>query len=213
MPALQSGMNPADMQDTLEDDFERKHHEMRSIAKDRLVVIDNLPEVTPEKFDKLCEKVFPLFHRVGQVARNPDNDSARIHMARDDSGNTLGYAFVEYVSLEDAHQAVLTLHNHALSKKHTFWVDTAGTLERLQDVPDNFAPPQGLNVARRDRPDYKSWLLDPRGRDMFMIRHETKTSIYWHDHVVKPQMVSIADFPAKLIFDRDDLLLNKCVRA
>lgn len=190
MPALQSGINAAAVQHAMEDDFERKHHEMRSVAKDCLVVIDNLPEVAPEKFDKLAEKVYPIFHSAGQVARNPDGDVPRIFMARDDSGNTLGYAFVEYVSLEEAQKAVVALHNRALSKKHKFWVDTAGALERLQDVPDEFVPPQGLTVARRDRPDYKSWLLDPRGRDMFMIRHETETTIYWNDHVIKPQVVS-----------------------
>jgi translation initiation factor 3 subunit B len=185
MPAISAagGAEPA-----LEDDFERKHHEMRSVAKDCLVVVDNLPEVPAEKYDKLCEKVFPYFMKAAKVARNADGETPRILVARDDSGSTLGYAFVEYISPEEAHKAVVSLHNTALSKKNIFWVDTAGALERLQDVPDTFTAPD-MTVASRNRPDYKSWLLDLRGRDMFMIRHDTDTSIWWHDHIIRPQMV------------------------
>jgi translation initiation factor 3 subunit B len=174
----------------IDDDYERKHHEMRSVAKDCLVVIDNLPEVEPEKYAKLCDKVFPRFEAAGRVARNPNDDTPRIHMAKGSNGWTVGYAFVEYVSPEDAHKAVISLHGTALSKKHVFWVDTAGALERLQDVPDEFTPPSDLTVASRGRADYKSWLLDARGRDMYMIRHDKETTIYWNDHTVKPSIVS-----------------------
>jgi translation initiation factor 3 subunit B len=190
MPAMPDG---GDAAPHLEDDFECKHHEMRSVAKDCLVVIDNLPEVPPEKYAKLCDKVFSYFMKAATVARDGESDTPRIVLARDDSGNTLGYAFVEYVSPEEAHKAVISLHNTPLSRKNIFWVDTAGALERLQDVPDIYTPPD-LNIASRDRPDYKSWLLDQRGRDMFMIRHDTNTSIWWHDHVVRPQLVCLLVF-------------------
>lgn len=192
-PAMGPGV--IDVQAPLEDDFERKHHEMRSVAKDCLVVIDNLPEVEPAKFEKLCDRVFPRFENAGTVARNPNDNTPRIFMARDSDGNTLGFAFVEYVSPEEAHKAVVSLHGMALSKKHMFWVDTAGALERLQDVPDEFVPPSDLTVATKGHADYKSWLLDNRGRDMFMIRHDKETSIFWNDHVVKPSMVSTFNSP------------------
>lgn len=196
MPAMMEdlptslGDLPDDAHAALEDDFESKHHEMRSVAKDCLVVVDNLPAVEPAKYEKLCDRVFPRFENAGRVARNPNDDTPRIFMAKDGDGNTLGFAFVEYVSPEEAHKAVVSLHGMALSKKHQFWVDTAGALERLQDVPEQFTPPDDLTVATTGHADYKSWLMDERGRDMFMIRHDKETSIFWNDHVVKPSMVS-----------------------
>jgi translation initiation factor 3 subunit B len=201
MPALQTEASGAP--EAMEDDFERKHHEMRSVAKDCLVVVDNLPEVDSDKFDKLCDKVFPRFEGAGKVARNPNDDTPRIFMAKDSNGHTLGYAFVEYVSPEEAHKAVVSLHGTALSKKHVFWVDTAGALERLQDVPEAFVPPSDLTVATRGRADYKSWLLDGRGRDMFMIRHDKETSIFWNDHIVKPSRVCAVATPPATCADCD----------
>jgi translation initiation factor 3 subunit B len=153
-------------------------------------VVDNLPaDVAPDKFDKLCEKVYPRFEAAGIVARNPDGDTPRILIARDDDGKTLGYAFVEYISPEEAHKAVDALHNSALSKKHVFWVDTAGALEKLQDVPEEFVVPADLTQAVEARHDIKSWLLDSRGRDMFLIRHDKETAVWWNDHITKPQLV------------------------
>jgi translation initiation factor 3 subunit B len=189
MPAMQVSAPPG-APPPMEDDFERKHHEMRSVAKDCLVVIDNLPaDVASDKFDKLCEKVYPRFETAGKVARNPDGDTPRILIARDDDGKTLGYAFVEYISPEEAHKAVVALHKSALSKKHVFWVDTAGALEKLQDVPDEFVAPADLTQAVEARHDIKSWLLDSRGRDMFLIRHDKETAVWWNDHITKPQLV------------------------
>lgn len=192
MPAMQNDAVEAHL--PLQEDFERKHDEMRSVAKNCLVVVDNLPEVEPEKYAKLCDKVFPRFEDAGEVARDPNDGKPRIYMAKGPDGHTLGYAFVEYVSPEDAYNAVRALHGFALSKKHVFWVDTAGALERLQDVPDEFVPPSDLTVASRGHADYKSWLLDARGRDMYMIRHDKETSIYWNDHIVKPSLVRSRDF-------------------
>lgn len=172
----------------LEEDFDGKKLEMRNAAKDSVVVVDNLPEVGPEKFEKLCERVFPIFERAGAVAKGEDG-KPRIQMVKNSDETTCGYAFVEYESPEEAFKAVRTLHNHALSKKHVFWVDTAGALERLQAVPNEFQPPQQMSQPSEGQADYKSWLLDSRGRDMFMIRADTETSVYWNDHVVKPSIV------------------------
>lgn len=177
----------------LEEDFHGKKMEMRNAAKDSVVVVDNLPEVGSDKYGKLCEKVFPIFENAGTVARD-ENGKARIQMVKTPDDVTRGYAFVEYVSPEEAFKAVRHLHNYSLSKKHVFWVDTAGALERLQGVPEEFQPPPEISQPSEGHVDYKSWLLDERGRDMFMIRADTETSVYWNDHVVKPTLVSWPSF-------------------
>lgn len=178
----------------LEDDFERKREEMHRVAKDCILVIDNIPKIGPEKYQKLLSKLTQTFSKCGRVRQN-DDGTLCITLVQDDEGTTVGFAFVEFVSPEDAHKALLMLHNMQLDRYHRFWACTAGDFERLQSVPDKFVPPPTSEITT-NRPNFKSWLLDERGRDQFMIRHGDTTSIFWHDHIIKPQLVSYT--PSKL---------------
>lgn len=187
MPAVEMDHMP--MPDALEEDFERKREEMQRVAKDCILVVDNIPKTGPEKYQKLFAKLSKTFDKCGRMRQGEDGQP-RLLLVRNSDGGTLGYAFVEFVSPEEAHKAMASLHNLQFDVSHRFWVCTAGNMELLQDVPETFVPPQPPPVSTSDRPNFKSWLLDGRGRDQFMIRHEDTTSIFWHDHVVKPQLVS-----------------------
>lgn len=186
----------------LEDDFERKREEMHRVAKDCILVIDNIPKIGPEKYQKLLSKLTQTFSKGGRV-RQSQNGTPCIDLVRADDGNTVGFAFVEFVSPEDAHKALLLLHNMQFDRSHRFWACTAGDFERLQNVPDKFVPPQASEIST-NRPNFKSWLLDERGRDQFMIRHGDTTSVYWHDHIIKPQLVSCIPF-MRFCCDNDEL--------
>lgn len=175
--------------DSIEDDFMRKKEEMYRVAKDCLVVIDNLPKIGPEKYEKLVNKLTPMFEKSARMRRD-EQDAPRLTFVRADNGSTLGFALAEYITPEEAAKAVASLHNFQLDRSHRFWVCTAGELERLQSIKEEFVPPPPLPVTLKNRPNFKSWLLDERGRDQFMIRHNHETSVYWHDHIVKPQLVS-----------------------
>lgn len=175
--------------DSIEDDFMRKKEEMHRVAKDCLVVVDNVPKIGPEKYEKLVKKLKPLFEKSARMRRD-DQDASRLTFVRAENGSTLGFAFAEYITPEEAVKAVAALHNFQLDRSHRFWACTAGELERLQGIKEEFVPPPPLPVSLKNRPNFRSWLLDPRGRDQFIIRHNHETSVYWHDHVVKPQLVS-----------------------
>lgn len=172
------------------DDFEHKRQEMQRVAKDCVVVVDNLPKIGSDKYERLVSRLTPRFE-VAALRRNEAGEP-RVTFVRDEEGSTLGFAFAEYLTPEDAHRAVGLLHNLQLDRNHTFWAITAGDLEQLQEMPVEFVPPPAIPVTTKDRPDFRSWLLDERGRDQFMIRHDDKASIYWHDHAVKPQLVRFA---------------------
>lgn len=173
----------------LEEDLERKREEMHRVAKDCVLVIDNIPKIGPEKYQKLLSKLSQTFAKCGKLLQSEDG-TRRITLVQNADGATVGFAFVEFISPEEAHKAMLSLHNLQFDRAHRFWACTAGDLERLQSVPTTFVPPQASLVSA-DRPNFKSWLLDERGRDQFLIRHGDTTSIYWHDYIMKPQLVSI----------------------
>ncbi|KAI0563719.1 Translation initiation factor eIF3 subunit B [Gracilaria domingensis] len=179
--------------DSIEDDFQRKKEEMRRVAKDCVVVIDNVPKIGPEKYDKLVGKLTPMFEKSARMRRD-EQDKPRLTFIRNESGYTLGFAIAEYITPEEAYKAVASLNNFQLDRSHRFWACTAGELERLQHIPEEFVPPPPLPVSLKNRPNFKNWLLDERGRDQFMIRHNHETSVYWHDHIVKPQLVSSDSF-------------------
>lgn len=181
------------MDDVLADDFARKREELRRVAKDCVLVVDNIPKIGQDKYQKLYNKLSQTFEKFGRLQHDASNQPLLSLIQDDALGQTAGYAFVQFVSPEDAHKAMLALHNLQFDRAHRFWACTAGDLERLQNVKEDFVPPPAPVVTTMDQPNFKSWLLDPRGRDQFMIRHEDTTSIYWHDHIVKPQMVSLSD--------------------
>lgn len=187
MPGLGSE-NGQDM-DMMEEDFMRKREEMQNVAKDRVVVVDNLPKIGSEKFKRLMGKLVHDFEEIAPLQRDDENNP-RLILPCDDNGSTLGFAFAEYHNPEDAHKAIISLHNRHLDKAHQMWACTAGALERLQAIPEEFVPPPKLPVTNTIGRNFKSWLLDERGRDQFMIRHQDDTSIFWHDHIIKPQLVS-----------------------
>lgn len=187
MPAAEIDNRPV-LDDAIEEDFRRKREEMQRVAKDCVLVVDNIPKIGPEKYQKLFSKLSQTFERFGRIRRLEDGNPL-MSLIRNEDGYTLGFAFVEFISPEEAHKAMLSLHNLQFDRSHRFWACTAGDLERLQSVPENFVPPPAPIITKVDRPNFKSWLLDKRGRDQFMIRHEDTTSIYWHDHIVKPQLV------------------------
>lgn len=194
MPAAVSAMDPraTRIDKSLEDDFRRKREEMQRVAKDCVLVIDNVPKIGPEKFQKLLAKLGQTFNKFGRMRRLDDGNPSLSLICSED-GHTAGYAFAEFVSPEEAQKAKQSLHNLQFDRSHRFWACTAGDLERLQDVSETFVPPAQLpvNLTPPDqRPNFSSWLLDPRCRDQFMVRHEDTTSVYWHDHIVKPQLVS-----------------------
>ncbi len=174
----------------IEDELHPKLEEMRRIAKDSIVVVNNIPKIKKDKYPKLVARLTPKFEDVAKIRRDEDGNSL-VSFVTNEEGSTLGFAFAEYQNPEQAHKAVVALHQHILDRNHTFWACTASALEQLQMVPEEFVPPAPLPVATPNQPNYKSWLLDERGRDMFMIRNNEVTSIYWHDHVVKPKLVGL----------------------
>lgn len=173
-----------------EEMMQRKRDDMHQFARESVVIVDNIPKIKKDKYTKLVGRLTPKFEEVAAVRKDEDGNPL-VTFVTDAEGSTLGFAFAEYADPQQARRAVAALHGLVLDRNHTFWACTASALKELQHVPDEFVPPKPLPVSAADRPNFKSWLLDPRGRDMFMIRDNAVTSVFWHDHVVKPELVSL----------------------
>lgn len=199
-PELSAGI------DSLEEDFLRKREEMHRVSKECVVVIDNIPKIGPEKYARLVSKLTPLFEKFGSLRRD-EHDKPRLNFVRNEDGSTVGYAIAEYITPEEAVKAITALHNFQLDRSHRFWACTAGHLERLQKIPNGFVPPPPLPTTLQNRPNLKSYLMDDRGRDQFMIRHNHETSIYWHDYIVKPELVSFNTRALHSLLDRTQTMM------
>ncbi|KUF99055.1 hypothetical protein AM588_10010793 [Phytophthora nicotianae] len=135
------------------------------------VVVGGLPVVDEAKHGKLLNVVKKIFGQVGTVVD--------IHMPFGANGKTTGFAFVEYEQEAHANDAVRTINNFALDKRHTMLVNKYEDIERYQKTPTEFVPPK---VEKFVEPkNLKTWLMDPARRDMFVLRHGSETEIFWSD--------------------------------
>ncbi|KAK6918127.1 hypothetical protein RJ641_016549 [Dillenia turbinata] len=59
---------------------------------DNIIVVDNLPVVPSEKFDKLVGVIRKIYSQIGTIKED------ELWMPVDASGKTLGYCFIEYIT-------------------------------------------------------------------------------------------------------------------
>ena len=129
------------------------------------IVVRNLPKVPQAKFDKLSSVLKKLFGRVGQLSE------VGFFMPFDEeTGSTLGFAFVEFATADDASKALTVFQGHRLDKSHVFDVIRYTEAKILQDtVPDEYeapAPPEYFDPVNTE-----AWKYDEAFRDQFCIRH------------------------------------------
>jgi translation initiation factor 3 subunit B len=133
------------------------------------VIVNNLPKVGKEKYDKLMKVVGKITARFGDF-----EEESMIMPIDEATGETHGFAFVNYLLPEDAKKAVQTLNGWAMDKTHTLSVLPYGRLEQLAVVPEEYAPPEPLPF--KPRADPSSWLADERHRDQFVVRYSMPAS-------------------------------------
>ncbi|XP_076922037.1 eukaryotic translation initiation factor 3 subunit B-like [Bidens hawaiensis] len=139
-----------------------------------IIVVDNLPVVPSEKYDKLEGVVRKIYSQIGVIKENG------LWMPVDeDTGKTLGYCFIEYNTPQEAELAKEKTNGYRLDRAHIFAVNMFDEIDKFMNVPDEWAPPEikpytpGENLQR--------WLTDEKGRDQFVIRAGSDTEVLWND--------------------------------
>lgn len=139
-----------------------------------VIVVDNVPVVPKEKFEKLEGVIRKIYSQIGVIKEDG------LWMPVDpDTQQTLGYCFIEYNTPQEAELAKEKTHGYRLDKSHIFAVNMFNEIEELMKVPDEWAPPQ--TNAYKPGENLQHWLTDDRARDQFVIRAGLNTEIFWND--------------------------------
>ena len=143
-----------------------------------VIVVDNLPQIPEAKFAKLLNVLTKIFSQIGEVREGG------LLMPQDEATKTsLGYAFIEFATEQQAQSAVEQTNGYKLDKSHIFKVCKFDDFEKYQKVPDEYSAPPPKAFARRE--NTQAWMMDQRGRDQFVCRFGDETQIFWNDPQTK----------------------------
>ncbi|GFZ00756.1 eukaryotic translation initiation factor 3B-2 [Actinidia rufa] len=148
-----------------------------------IIVVDNLPVVLKEKFEKLEGVVRKIYGQIGVIKEDG------LWMPLDPvTQKTLGYCFIEYNTPQEAELAREKTHNYKLDKSHVFAVNMFDDIEKFLKVPDEWAPPETKPYTPGE--NLQQWLTDEKARDQFVIRSGSDTEVLWNDaRQLKPDPV------------------------
>ncbi|XP_020093747.1 eukaryotic translation initiation factor 3 subunit B-like [Ananas comosus] len=148
-----------------------------------IIVVDNLPVVPPEKFEKLEGVVRKIYSQIGVIKEGglwmPVNPETK---------KTLGYCFIEYSTPQEAELAREKTHGYKLDKSHIFAVNMFDDFEKYMKVPDEWTPAEITPYTPGE--NLQQWLTDEKARDQFAIRAGTFTEVFWNDaRQLMPELV------------------------
>uniref|UniRef100_UPI00398E3F4D eukaryotic translation initiation factor 3 subunit B-like n=1 Tax=Pristiophorus japonicus TaxID=55135 RepID=UPI00398E3F4D len=139
---------------------------------DSVVVVDNVPQVGPDRLEKLRNVIQKIFSKFGKIANEfyPEAD-----------GKTKGYIFLEYSSPACAVDAVKNADGYKLDKQHTFRVNLFTDFDKYMNISDDWEIPE--KQPFKDFGNLRYWIEDPDCRDQCSIIYESgdRTAIMWND--------------------------------
>jgi len=153
---------------TFEDEEPQMDTSMRQV-----IIVDGLPIVPKEKYDKLVNVIRKFFSQVGTIADNG------LEMPQDDAGTSKGFAFIEFSTEAEASAAISKANGYKLDKSHTFQVNSYEDHAKFMAVPDEegeLVPPPFV-----PKEDMRHWLMDPAARDQLVVRYNDETEIWWNE--------------------------------
>ncbi|XP_020206252.1 eukaryotic translation initiation factor 3 subunit B [Cajanus cajan] len=139
-----------------------------------IIVVDNLPVVPREKFEKLEGVVRKIYSQIGVIKEGG------LWMPVDpETEKTLGYCFIEYNTPQEAELAKEKTHGYKLDRAHIFAVSMFDDFDRFMKVPNEWAPPETKPYTPGE--NLQHWLTDAKARDQFVIRAGSDTEVLWND--------------------------------
>ncbi|TKY74837.1 Eukaryotic translation initiation factor 3 subunit B [Spatholobus suberectus] len=139
-----------------------------------IIVVDNLPVVPKEKFEKLEGVVRKIYSQIGAIKEDG------LWMPVDsETDKTLGYCFIEYNTPQEAELAKEKTHGYKLDRAHIFSVSMFDDFDRFMKVPNEWAPPETNPYVPGE--NLQHWLTDAKARDQFVIRAGSDTEVLWND--------------------------------
>jgi len=139
-----------------------------------VVVVDNVPRTEMKRYEKLYAVIRKIFSQYGTII-----DDGLYIPVEGDPKMTCGYAFIEYETQDMAMRAVVEGNMKKLDNAHTLLVNPFDDFDKYGRVTEEYVPPKKSDYE--SKVNLNSWLLDERGRDMFVLRHGTETQVFYND--------------------------------
>ncbi|KAL6846837.1 hypothetical protein ACP4OV_024285 [Aristida adscensionis] len=139
-----------------------------------VIVVDNLPVIPPEKFQKLEKAIRNVFGTFGVIKEGAVGMPVNPY-----TNETYGYCFIEYSTPQEAELAREIANGHRFDKSHKFVVNMFDDFERYVKVPNEWMCAE-VNPYTPGK-NLQNWLTDEKARDQFVIRAGTLTEVYWND--------------------------------
>ncbi|KAI3831845.1 hypothetical protein MKX03_022217 [Papaver bracteatum] len=157
----------------LNNEFGLKIKSMEESMKDfaNIIVVDNLPVVTAEKYNKLIG----VIKRISGVT-----DEGQLWMPNDpETQKSLGYCFIEYNTPQEAELAIQRTNKYKLDRAHILAVNEFNDFDRFMGLAEEWAAPEIKPYTPGE--NLQQWLTDVKARDQFVIRAGNDTDIFWND--------------------------------
>ncbi|QIX00272.1 hypothetical protein AMS68_005789 [Peltaster fructicola] len=152
---------------------------------DAFIVIDGLPKVPEDSKQKLVKFLLRKLTTVGKTKE--DN----VFMPMDEqTGQTGGFAFVEYETPAQAAAAVKALHGTPLDKRHTIAVNKLTDIERYGRegrIDETYKEPEIAPFEEKEHLRY--WVGDQAGRDQFVMYRGDNVGVYWNEKEDQPEQI------------------------
>ena len=143
------------------DEDEMEEEPQLDTSMKHAIIVDGLPVVEMAKRDKLLNVVRKFFSQVGTIIENG------LEMPFDEAGKSLGFAFIEFESEQQAAAAITKANGYKLDKAHTFIVNSFEDHAKYMAVPDEeveFEPPPYV-----PKESLLHWLEDANARDQVCV--------------------------------------------
>lgn len=166
-------------------DLEEQYSTKLEEGLDTFVVLDGLPKVPDASKDKLIKFIQKKLVTAGTI-----KDDGFLMPTSAETGETEGYAFVEYSTVEQAMNAVKTLHGSPLDKRHTMAVNKLADIERYGRegrVNEEYQAPEIETYKEKEH--LRWWLGDHEGRDQFVMFASDNVGVYWNQRDEEPDNI------------------------
>ncbi|XP_071493342.1 eukaryotic translation initiation factor 3 subunit B-like [Diadema antillarum] len=130
-----------------------------ALGIDSVIVIDNVPQVGPERLPKLKNVIRKVCSKYGDIITE--------HYPEGEDNKTKGYIFIEYSSPENAIEAAKQLNGYKLDKQHMFAVNLFGDFDKYINMPEKWTPPE--KQPYKDHGNMRNWLLDKDCNDQYSV--------------------------------------------
>ncbi|KAA8515781.1 hypothetical protein F0562_018608 [Nyssa sinensis] len=131
-----------------------------------IIVVDNLPVVPKEKFDKLEGVVRKIYSQIGGIKE-------------DGLSMPVDPATQKTLDSKEAEIAREKTNLYKLDRAHIFAVNVFDDIDKFMKVPDEWAPSETKPYNPGE--NLQHWLTDEKARDQFVIRAGSDTQVFWND--------------------------------